>query len=153
MLDYYRTAITKLLSCNYDVFVPLQQLGRVDEIVVSNGNWVRRAVIRSTRPTDKGPIVEINLPEFSLVDYVIASFPLLDTCWLLKLSDMVAEHGAVSRTVRLGMSHDDDVIRLIHRFDSATERFVSATASALMEQTIIDEALKEQEFYNGAIQP
>jgi len=63
MLDYYRQSISRLLDCNYDIFLPLQR-PYSDELLIDNGRVIRRMLLRPVGTSERdGPILQTTIKQ------------------------------------------------------------------------------------------
>jgi len=155
MHDYYRQTISRLLECNYDIFLPAQQqYGH--EIVVSNGDWLKRLLIR-TATTDKnqGPAAKLQITKNKqtylidglAVDGVLCCWPLNGDVWLIPIDEAIGKE-----TIRLA-HRDDLLISPIQRFDGYLSKETQREIVSIMkaqykfEQKSIDASATEQKFY------
>lgn len=144
MQDYYRNAITQLLLSDYDVFVPTQQHR---ELVVSNGEWLKRCVVRPTYMSDDfGPYLRVSKAEDSpMLDAVIASCPAHQLAWLIPIDAARQSH-----IVRLG-KHEAWLVSLIDRPDAGREMTKALREQQRSEAKMTKNAASEQQFYRHAL--
>lgn len=158
MQDYYRNAVLQLIKSGYDIFLPLQKLIG-DELVISDGNLLRRCLIRKVSTTQQGPLIGTTIQQDTMrmitdglsIDSIIASWPLNSEAWLVPVE-------AVSGMQSIRLSNRDDwLIVPIKRLDAPTRVDIHPdVAKQIKEQRrteddVVVEADRERKYYDDIL--
>ena len=142
----------QLTKAGYDIFLPLQR-PICDELVISDGNRLRRFLIKNVANTNQGPVLSITthkqiLNNSTSIDGIIASRPLNNDVWLVPIEAIVGV-----QVVRL-MNRDDWLIKPVKRLDAPTRIDIhpdvakSIKEHREIEEGTVKEAEKERGFFN-----
>ena len=87
-MDYKSIAISKLLSSNYSIFLPLNSAS--DSIVLKLEEGLKLCLIKLVGDTGNGPNVKFpnQISEFQTYDYLLAVERVTKRCWLIPISNL-----------------------------------------------------------------
>lgn len=150
--------IVRLLKSNYDIFLPAQR-PFADEIVVSNGEWLRRFIIKKAIASISGPKINLSISKNNQrylidglsVDGILACWPLNGDVWLLPIEEV-----SLMSTVQLS-TRSSNLVKPIKRIDSLmsvdghTELIKDSRAQQRMEASVAIDAAAEREFYDSLL--
>ncbi len=158
MQDYLRNAILLLIKSGYDLFLPLQR-PIYDELVISDGNLLRRYLVKNVSTSQQGPIITTTIQKDSMrlitdgmsIDGIIASWPLNNEAWLVPI-EAICDMQSIRLTNR-----DDWLIKPIRRLDAPTRIDIHPDVAKQIKERqaneieTVREVDKERKFFDSIL--
>jgi len=158
MQDYLRNAVLLLIKSGYDIFLPLQR-PLYDELVVSDGNLLRRYIVKGVSRTQQGPMISTTIQQNTIrmitdglsIDGIIASWPLNNEAWIVPMEAVCS-----MQSVRLS-NRDDWLIKPIVRLDAPTRIDIQPEVAKQIkeqratEEATVEEADRERDYFDSIL--
>lgn len=153
--EYYKIAISELLRCDYDVFLPVAPTS-FKEVVVYDGVVLNRCIVRPAQVNEKGISVDLRVrygrdAAFTTVDpdeygAIIVCLAMTRAVWMLPIDTVAGKQRLVMHdrwlidplersTATLGMKKQKELLERISGIDTE----LSTMEEAKKQASIIDD--------------